>query len=160
MEVILTVDVPKLGKAGDVVRVSDGYARNYLFPRNLAVEATDSNLKKLESERKTLEKREERKKLEAMEIARKIENMTISIAAQVGEGGRLFGSITASDIQHALKGKGMEIDRKRIIIEEPIRATGEYIIRIKLGKSVSCNLILNVVDAKSELKDGFKKEEE
>lgn len=158
MKVILTVDVPKLGKAGDIIKVSDGYARNYLIPRNMAVEATEGNLKRFELERKALEKKQERKMLEAKEIADRIESLTITIAAQAGEGGRLFGSITASDIQEALKQKGIDIDRKRIIIEDPIKSTGQYIVRIKLEKSVSCNLKLNIV-SKSEVKDGFKKEE-
>jgi len=137
MEVILTRDVEKLGKRGDVVNVSAGYARNFLFPKKLAEEATPKNIKKWEKEKEIIELKEEEMRAELQAKAEKIRNLTLEIEAKAGEGGRLFGSVTAGDIAEAIKEiTGEEIDRKKIQLEEPIKSLGTFPLKIKFSPDV------------------------
>jgi len=136
MEVILIEDVAGLGSRGDVVRVKDGYARNYLFPRKLAIPDTPSNRKRFENEFKTRKKVELKKEEEARALADELSTLTLTIKAKAGEEGKLFGSITTKDIEEALKQKGYEIDRKHIHLEEHIKHTGVYDVPIKLFKEI------------------------
>jgi len=137
MEVILTRDVEKLGKRGDVVNVSAGYARNFLFPKKLAEEATPKNIKKWEKEKEIIELKEEEMRAELQTKAEKIRNLALEIEAKAGEGGRLFGSVTAGDIAEAIKEiTGEEIDRKKIQLEEPIKSLGTFPLKIKFSPDV------------------------
>jgi len=137
MEVILTRDVEKLGKRGDVVNVSAGYARNFLFPKKLAEEATPKNIKKWEKEKEIIELKEEELRAELQAKAEKIRNLALEIEAKAGEGGRLFGSVTAGDIAEAIKEiTGEEIDRKKIQLEEPIKSLGTFPLKIKFSPDV------------------------
>lgn len=145
MEVILTEDINKLGKAGDVVKVKDGYGRNYLLPQKKALIADPSNIKQLESQKKMVEARAAKSKKEAEDIAAKIGGMELTIEKEAGEGDRLFGSVTNMDISAALGKKGIQVDRHRILLESPIKNIGTYEIPIKVQSEVTATLKLWVV---------------
>jgi len=136
MKVILRKDVEKLGKARDVVEVSDGYARNYLFPKKLAYLATPQNIKLIEQEKKREEalKEKERREIEALKA--KMEGVSCTITRKTEQENRLFGSVSASDIAEALLAKGFKIDRKNIELEEPIKEFGIYNVPVRLGPEV------------------------
>ena len=140
MKVILRVDIPSLGKERDIVEVSNGYARNFLIPKKMAYEYTKGNLKKIEEEKKQKIIKEEKEKKDALKLAEKIANMSISIKVQAGEDEKMFGSVTSADIAEELAKQGIEIDKKKIILEEPIKALGVYTIVIKLYKDISTKL--------------------
>lgn len=140
MEVILLKDVPSIGKAGSVVKVSDGYARNYLIPRNLALLATEGNKKRIDAIKRMEQKRAEKLLKDAESIKQALEGKTITIYAEVGEQGKLFGSITAADIKEALLKEGIDLDRRAIELDEPIKAPGEYQISLRLSSSVQATL--------------------
>lgn len=146
MKVILNKDVKNLGVKGDVVNVSAGYARNYLLPKNLAVEATDSNLKEL---KKIKQKQEEQKKQElqeAKEMAQKIEGKTLEIATKVGENGKLFGSITSKEIAELLENNfEIEIDKRKIEVKEAIKALGTYPVTVRIHPKVAAKITVQVV---------------
>lgn len=146
MKVILREDVKSLGKAGDIVNVSDGYARNYLIPRGLALIADEKNIKAFELQKKKLRESIEKEKAKTMEFAERLKNTTVTIKAKAGEDGKLFGSITTMHISEALKKEGIELDRKRIVLTEPIKRTGEYRIAIKLPHEINSELSLRVVN--------------
>src|SRR5262245_48222730 len=116
MQLILRDDVPNLGRPGDVVKVRPGYARNFLLPRNLAVEANPKNLRAFEHQKRLAMLRREAKRTEALKVKERLEQLTIEIAARAGEGGKLFGSVTNIDIERALAGQGIAVDRRRIIL--------------------------------------------
>src|SRR5947209_13218555 len=124
MEVILRQAVEKLGHPGDVVTVSPGYARNYLLPRGFAYEATAGNKKRIEQEKQRLDQAEEQRRTSAQGLAGRLEAVSITFSARVGEEGKLFGSVTSSDIAHELAGQGFEIEKRQIELHEPIRALG------------------------------------
>lgn len=145
MEVILREHVDHLGKRGEIVKVSDGYARNYLLPRKLALLATDGNKKHVERERKIMETRESEEKGQAEGIATRLSAIDIAIARRVGDTEQLYGSVTASDIADFLKAKGFEIDRRKLILPEPIKAVGEYNVPLKLHRDVTVPLKVRVV---------------
>jgi large subunit ribosomal protein L9 len=145
MEVILREHVDHLGKRGEIVKVSDGYARNYLLPRKLALLATDGNKKHVERERKIMETRESEEKGQAEGIAARLSAIDIAIARRVGDTEQLYGSVTASDIADFLKAKGFEIDRRKLILPEPIKAVGEYNVPLKLHREVTVPLKVRVV---------------
>ncbi|MCD6521547.1 50S ribosomal protein L9 [Candidatus Calescamantes bacterium] len=145
MKVILRENISKLGRIGDVVDVKPGYARNYLFPRGLALPATEGNLKKVEEEKRIREKKEEKIKEEARNLARKLQKKSITIPVQVGEEEQLFGSVTAQDIANALVQEGFPIDKKHVVLEEPIKALGIYNVEIKLHPEVSTTIRVWVV---------------
>ena len=145
MEVILRDHVEKLGKRGEIVKVSDGYARNYLLPRKLALPATEGNKKHVERERKIMETREAEEKSQADAIASRLSTIDITIARRVGETEQLYGSVTAADIAEFLKTKGFEIDRRKLILPEPIKALGEHDVPLKLHREVTAPLKVKVV---------------
>lgn len=145
MKVILRDDITGLGGCGDVVEVKNGYARNYLIPRDLAMKATKSTLKAIEEIKKQKRMRDN-KKARTMEIlAEKIEKISCTAAVAVGEEDRVFGSVTSQTISDLLKEKSFEIERKKILLEEPIKALGVYSIPIKLDSEVTARLKLWVV---------------
>jgi large subunit ribosomal protein L9 len=150
MEVILRDHVEKLGKRGEIVKVSDGYARNYLLPRKLALPATDGNKKHVERERKIMETREAEEKSQAEAIASRMSTVDITIARRVGDTEQLYGSVTASDIAEFLKTKGFEIDRRKLILPEPIKTLGEYDVPLKLHREVTTPLKVKVVKEGAE----------
>ena len=145
MEIILREHVEHLGKRGEIVKVSDGYARNYLLPRKLALPATDGNKKHVERERKIMETRESQEKGQAEGLASRLSAIDIAIARRVGDTEQLYGSVTASDIADFLKAKGFEIDRRKLILPEPIKAVGEYTVPLKLHREVTVPLKVRVV---------------
>jgi large subunit ribosomal protein L9 len=145
MELILMEDVPSLGKVGELVKVSDGYARNYLLPRKKAVRATAVSLKAVERERHSLEHKQDKLEQEAQELAQKIEEISCTVAKPAGEEGKLFGAVTSADIEDALQGQGVSVDRKKIVLEEPIKNLGVYTVSLKLHPQVTAQLKLWVV---------------
>lgn len=145
MKVILTQTIPKLGEFGEVVTVKDGYARNYLIPKGLALPATPSSIKTLELIRKQREGFEEKRKIKIQELAEKLEGLSVDLAVKVDDEDRLFGSVTAQMIADALKEKGFDIDKKCVIIEEPIQNLGVYTIKIQLSPDVVSSIRLWVV---------------
>jgi large subunit ribosomal protein L9 len=150
MEVILRDHVEKLGRRGEIVKVSDGYARNYLLPRKLALPATEGNRKHVERERKIMETREAEEKSQAEAIASRLATIDITIARRVGETEQLYGSVTATDIAEFLKTKGFEIDRRKLILPEPIKTIGEHDVPLKLHREVAAPLKVKVVKEGAE----------
>jgi large subunit ribosomal protein L9 len=145
MQIILREDVPSLGKAGDLVKVANGYARNYLIPRKIAVEATPRNLKALEHEKLLIEHKKRRGRRESESLKDKIESISCTIGVKVGEDDKLYGSVTSMDIEEGLKREGVEIDRKKIELEEPIRTLGVYTVPIKITPEIQAKLKVWVV---------------
>ncbi|QER42582.1 50S ribosomal protein L9 [Thermodesulfobacterium sp. TA1] len=148
MEVILRTDVPKLGKAGDIVKVKDGYARNYLIPKGFAIPANQKNIKALEKERQLILAKAERERKKLLSLAEKLEGIELTIYRRKIEEDRIFGSVTAADIVSALKEKGIEIDKKFIELEEPIKKLGTYEIPIKFSSDKVVNIKLEVLEEK------------
>ncbi|HKD66678.1 MAG TPA: 50S ribosomal protein L9 [Candidatus Binataceae bacterium] len=144
MQVILRDDVPNLGRPGDVVRVRPGYARNFLLPRNLAVEANPKNLRAFEHEKRLALMRREAKRTESLKIKDRLEQLTIEIAARAGEGGKLFGSVTNIDIERALIAQGVTVDRRRIQLAEPIKELGDFVVPVRIDADVEATLKLKV----------------
>jgi large subunit ribosomal protein L9 len=145
MKVILREDDKKLGKAGDIVDVKDGYAHNFLIPRNLAVRADASHVKQLEHERKTLHDKKEKRLKQSRQLVEQIEKSSCTISVQVGEEERIFGSVTAIDIAQALGKEGVEIDKKAIQLEEPIKTLGVFTVPVKLAPEMEAKLKVWVV---------------
>jgi large subunit ribosomal protein L9 len=145
MEIILLEDVPSLGMAGDLVRVSDGYARNYLLPRKKAVMATTTSLKTVNQKRHLSEHKQDKLEQEARDLAQRIEELSCTVAKPAGEEGKLFGAVTSADIEDALREHEVSVDRKRIVLEEPIKHLGVYTISLKLHPTVVAQLKLWVV---------------
>ncbi len=137
MKVILKQDVEKLGKTGDVVKVAPGYGRNYLIPRNLAIEATPGNIKIAEVEKISQARRDHREKESATLLARDIVKLTVTIQKKSGEEGSLYGSVTALDIADFLVNHKIDIDKRKIQLEEPIKTLGEYQVPIRLHREVT-----------------------
>jgi large subunit ribosomal protein L9 len=137
VHVILRRDVDKLGHAGELVRVKPGFARNYLLPRSLAVVATDDNVRHVEHERKMAVAQSAKLKSQAEGTAAQINGISVEIAAQAGEGDKLFGSVTTRDVSEALHKRGIEIDRKHLELAAPIKALGEYDVTARIGAGVS-----------------------
>ena len=145
MEVILREHVDNLGKRGEIVKVADGFARNYLLPRKLALPATAGNRKHVERERKIMETRESEEKAAAEAISTRLATVDISIARRVGDTEQLYGSVTAADIVEFLKAKGFEVDRRKLILPEPLKALGEFDVPLKLHREVTVPLKVKVV---------------
>jgi len=145
MDIILREDVDKLGTRGQVVKVTAGYARNFLLPKRLAVAATDSNKKIVEQERQAHLRKEVVLKTEAEDLAKLLAAITISIPRKAGENGQLFGSVTAGDIADALEAQKFSIDRRKIQLDEAIRALGDYKIAIRLQREVTAEVAVSVV---------------
>jgi large subunit ribosomal protein L9 len=145
MEIILLEDIPSLGKIGDLVKVSDGYGRNYLIPHKLAIKATSKNRKQLEHEKRFAQEKTDKVKRDAEKLATRIEEFSCTITKPVGESGKLFGSVTSKEIEQQLNENGFQIDRKKIELEEPIKNLGVYTIPVRLHSEVIANLKLWVV---------------
>ena len=145
MKVILTEDVPSLGKVGDLIQIKDGHAKNYLIPNKLAVPANPQNLKAFEHQKNLLKQKQGRIKREAELLAEKIEQISCTIAKPTGEEDRLFGSVTSLDIEESLKEEGVKVDRRKILLEEPIKSLGIYKIPIKVHPEVTAHLKIWVV---------------
>ena len=145
IEVILREDVHSLGKAGDLVRVKPGYARNFLLPKGFAYQATEGNKKRIAAEAKSRSARLAADKVEAEALAGVLGGIPITLARKVGEGDRLFGSITAQDIADALAAAGHEVDKRKIDLESPVKSIGEHVVPIKLHPEVVADIHLTVV---------------
>lgn len=145
MEIILKEDIEKLGKAGDVVEVKPGFARNYLLPRKLAVESSAANLKLIEVDKKKAQKRISEELKGAEELAKKLSALSCSIPVKVGDDDKVFGSVTSADIAKALEAEGINIDKKKITLDEPIKALGVYTVPVKIHKDVTAQLKVWVV---------------
>ncbi len=145
IQVILQQDVDKLGKSGELVRVRPGFARNFLLPRQLAVPATTAAVRRIEHEKAVAAARAEKARKEARDVAGKIDALTLTIAQKAGEDGRLFGSVTAKDIENAAKSQGVALDRKKLVLAEAIKQVGEYQIPVKLLSGVDATLKVAVV---------------
>ena len=151
MEVILKEDVLKLGHRGDVVKVADGYGRNYLLPGKLAIEATTANKAVIEQMKSSAIRKSAKEKASAEEQARVLTAVELTFERKVGDGEHLFGSVTSGDIAHALAGKGFEIDRRKIALEEPLKTLGEFHVPIKLYREVTAHVKVTIVsDAPEE----------
>ncbi|WP_457678334.1 50S ribosomal protein L9 [Thermovibrio sp.] len=149
MEVILLKDMENLGKVGEVVKVKDGYARNYLIPSGIALPATKSNIARVKNELQSLRKKAERQLAKYKELAEKLNATRITIEHESGEEGKLFGSVTTSQIEKALHQAGFEeIEKKQIVLEQPIRETGTYEVKIHLFKDVDATVTIDVVPLK------------
>lgn len=144
MKVILLKDVKSLGKAGEIVNASDGYARNMLFPKNLAKEATPGNIKALENKKAAEAARQAELKAEALKIKEALTDKVIELKSKGGEGGRLFGAVTNADVATALKAEGFDIDKKSISIPNPIKMAGTHKAEIKLYTGVSATIQVHV----------------
>jgi large subunit ribosomal protein L9 len=145
MHVILRENVENLGRIGDLVKVSDGYARNYLIPRKLVVIADEQNKAEIEHQRKLLEKKRLAAKGAAQEIAKKLAEVKVTIARKVGEADKLFGSVSNADIAEALKAQGLSIEKRTIQIEAPIKALGVHTVSVRLESDISAELKVWVV---------------
>lgn len=145
MIVILMKDVKGVGKAGDVVKVSDGYARNLLLPKGLATEATEGNVRNLEKQKAIQEANRQKELAEARELAGKIAQLSVTIVTKSGEGGRLFGSITSKDVADALAEQHkITIDKRKFVLENPIKQTGDFEMDIKIYPEVTAKLKVTV----------------
>jgi large subunit ribosomal protein L9 len=140
MKVILKENIDTLGHIGDIVKVAPGYARNYLIPKGYALEATTRNAKALEHAKRQMEYKKNKVKEQATQLAAKIEALTIVLTHQAGEGDRLFGSVTNMELAENLANQGIEIDRKKIVLAEPIKNLGEYSASVKLHPEVTATL--------------------
>ena len=145
MEVILREHVDNLGKRGDVVKVAEGYARNYLLPRKLALAVTEANKRQIDRERAAAEARDAEEKVQAESYAQRVAAVEIEIARRVGENDTLYGSVTSADIAHALQAKGFDIEKKRIHLGEPLKALGETTVPVKIHREVTAQLKVKVV---------------
>jgi large subunit ribosomal protein L9 len=145
MEVILREHVDNLGKRGEVVKVANGYARNYLLPRKLALAVTDANKRQIEREREAAEARELEEKSQAEAFGQRLAQTEIEIARRVGENNTLYGSVTSADIAQALAAKGFEIDKRKIQLPEPLKALGEVTVPIKVHREVTTQVKVTIV---------------
>ena len=145
IEVILREDVKTLGRAGAMVRVKPGYARNYLLPQGLAYEATEGNKKRIAAESKARATRDQAEKTEAQKVATTLNAVTLNLSGKAGEEGKLFGSITSQDVADALARAGHTVDKRRIELEHPIKTIGEHAVTIRLHPEVHAQLRVTVV---------------
>lgn len=150
MELILKKTVESLGEEGEIVKVKSGYARNYLIPKKMAVLANKTNLNLLEQEKATIEARREKQRQEAESLSKKISGTIINIKHRVGEEDKLFGSVTAADISEKLAEMNIQIDKKNVLLAEPIKALGEIIVPIKVGYQMTSEITVQVVPLEAE----------
>ena len=147
MKVILLEDVKSLGKKGQIVDVSDGYARNFIIPKKKGVEATSANLNTLKLQKANEEKIAQENLDNAIALSKKLEQVTVDLKIKVGEGGKLFGSVSSKEIAAALQEQHqLEVDKKKIVLEEPIKELGVHTVKIKLHKDVAANVTVNVIE--------------
>jgi len=144
MQIILREDIPNLGRPGDVVKVRDGYARNFLLPRDLAIEANPKSIRAFEHQKRLALMRREAKKNEALKVKERLEALRINLTARAGEEGKLFGSVTNIDIERALREQNFEIERRKIMLAEPIKQLGEYNVPVKVDPEVEAILKITV----------------
>ena len=144
-QVLLREDIDNLGARGEIVRVKAGYARNYLLPRNLAVQATANNVRQIEGEKAALAKREAKERSGAELQASQLQKLTLKFERKVGEAGVLYGSVTSMDIAQELKNQGYEIDRRKIVLREPIKRFGTYNVPLRLHREVTVELPISVL---------------
>lgn len=149
MRIILREDVASLGKSGDLVTVKDGYGRNYLLPQGLGMLATEHNVKQIEHQKKVIAARTAKLTKDAQGIADKLGSLTLKIGRQAGEGGKLFGSVSTRDIEEAAAALGVTIDRRKVVIADPIKVLGEYSVEVKMGQGVTAKLKVMVEEAKA-----------
>jgi large subunit ribosomal protein L9 len=145
MKVILREDVEKLGRAGEVVKVADGFGRNYLIPKNFAVQANPRNLKTLEHDRAVIEARAKKARKAAEGVAGKLAAVSLTLPARAGEEGKLFGAITSRDIAEALEKAGVPVDRKLVQLADPIKQLGDYKVKVRLSSELSPEISVSVV---------------
>lgn len=145
MKIILTEDVQSLGKRGALVSVSDGYGRNFLIPKKLAVPANDVNLKRIEAESKKVKQQEAKEEMDAGRLKEELQKLSITIPMKAGEGDVLFGAVTSADIANHLEKEGFNIDKRKIELEEPIKRLGVYQVPVKLHRSASAEVKVWVV---------------
>ena len=145
MNVILTENVAHRGSAGDMLKVKDGYARNYLIPKGMAIVATTENVRQLEHQKRQVQAKLNKLKKESEGIARKIEAISCTIARAAGEEDKLFGSVTSADICTSLKNEGIDVDKKKILLDEPIKSLGIFTVPVKIHSDVTANLKVWVV---------------
>ena len=145
MKVILKQNVSSLGKTGDLIKVNDGYGRNYLIPKGLAIDANEKNIKTFEHEKKNILQKAEKELKSAQDQAAKLADVSITIARKVGDQDKIFGSVTSKDIELALKEKGYDIDKKMIFHDEQIKSLGEFKVKIKIVSGIETEIKLNVV---------------
>ncbi len=148
MRVILKTDVESLGKTGDLIKVSDGYARNFLIPKGFAAEASSRNIQRLEHEKAVITRKAEKEKKNAEAMLEKFSDLTLVITRRVGEQDKLFGSVTTKDIENELAEKGFQVNRKDIALGETIKSAGEYPVKIKLHPGVTATVTLKVEEEK------------
>ena len=148
MKVILTQDIRGKGKRGQMIEVSDGYARNYLLPKKLAQEANADNLNTMRMNDKATQERQARERAEALEISKKMKDFTVTVTAKGGGAGRLFGSVTNTEIADALEQQqSIKLDKRKIVLDEPIKTTGVYTVKCKLGYEITGDLKVEVKEA-------------
>ena len=140
MEVILKEDVPKLGQRGELVKVAEGYGRNYLLPKRLAIEATAQNRAVIEQMKVSAQRRSAREKSDAESLSQQLEGATLSFTRKAGEHDHLFGSVTSGDIAEALASQGFTVDRRKIQLDEPIKNLGEFAVTIKLHRDITAKV--------------------
>ncbi|MDR3773703.1 MAG: 50S ribosomal protein L9 [Terracidiphilus sp.] len=145
MEVILKEDVANLGHRGDVVKVADGYGRNFLLPRKLALQATDANKAVIVTMKSAAARRSASEKVQAEELVAKLEPLVLSFTRKSGEAGHLFGSVTSADIAADLAAKGFEVDRRKIVLNEPLKTVGDHSVAVKLHREVTAHVKVTVV---------------
>jgi len=145
MKVILKDDVKNVGNMGDIVKVTDGYARNYLVPKGLAVEASSKNIKSVEHEKRIIQEKAKKIRNSAQDLSDRISKVTLVMKANAGEEGKLFGSVTSMDIAEALKNEGFDIDKKKISLDEPIKRIGEHTVNVKIHPEITTNVTVQVV---------------
>lgn len=145
MELILTKNVDKVGRRGDVVRVRDGFARNFLIPQNLAIPSTRANQEFVAEQKTRAQNRREKEKAEAQKVAEKLSGLKLVIESAAGEKDKLFGSVTQEDISEALKAKGHHYDRKHILLKEPIRSLGSHVVTVEIYSQVKASVAVEVV---------------
>ena len=145
MKVILTQDVRGQGKRGQMIEVSDGYARNYMLPRKLAVEATADNVNTMRMNDKATQERQAKERAEALELRNRMKDMTVVVTAKGGGAGRLFGSVTNTEVSEVLaKQAGIQLDKRKIVLDEPIKSVGVYTVKCKLGYEINAELKIEV----------------
>src|SRR4030066_1913841 len=146
MKVVLKNDIKNIGKIGQIVDVTAGYARNYLVPRGLAVEANTKNIKSLEHQKRIIQDNATKIKNSAQDLSNKISTITLVIKAKAGEEGKLFGAVTTMDIAELLQKEGIEIDKKKIYLDEPIKRLGSYAVNVKIHPEILTHINLQVVE--------------
>jgi large subunit ribosomal protein L9 len=149
MEVILREHVDNLGRRGDVVKVAEGYARNYLLPRKLALAVTEANKRQIEREKKVAEVKDAEEKQQADALAARISQTELEIARRVGENDTLYGSVTSADIANALEAKGFTVEKRRITLADPLKALGEFTVPVKIHRDVTAQVKVKVVADKA-----------